>query len=98
MFVPLLVYLPVLAELDRSRGPIIPSAVDPPFGERAAVRGATCQRCLAFETAAGAQGGGLLGSPGSSADGMATILEPEAPPPEAPYRGLVAGGAPARIG
>lgn len=61
----------------------IPSAVDPPFGERAAAGAATFNARGTWARDAGGSGGGLLGSPGSSADGMVPHPGAGALPPEA---------------
>src|SRR5688500_4933276 len=53
----------------------VPSAVDPPFGERAGARGATLVRTVRFRLDAGAPGGGLLGLPGSMVGGTPPASE-----------------------
>ncbi len=74
------------------------SAIDPPDGERAVARPATARGPRCLRAYAGGSGGGLLGLPGSMADGMPTATTHEAggrrrptghpgagaPPPEAP--------------
>jgi hypothetical protein len=73
-------YGPILCAYQRliALRPAIPSAVDPPIGERAGARVATARGPGTITTNAGGPGVGLLGLPESMVGGMAGSLHPGA--------------------